>query len=350
MKSILTFLCLIATLSSFAQTGIGTTTPNASAKLDVTSTTQGFLPPRVVLTATNVFAPITGTAASASGLLVFNTNTAGNVTPGYYYWNGSAWLRLINPTDNATNVTGTVAVANGGTGSSTQNFVDLTTAQTVAGAKTFSGNTAVSGSSTFTVGTGATALGGSLAVTGTSTLTGNSTVGGTLAVTGATTLASAAVTNNASVGGNLTVTGNVTATSFIGNATSASFAPITYFTTIIPGEININQNFRDLVTFTLPVPGVYKITYVIRSYISTNETNGIIFLALPNNTPISGSELMPHYKSGAEAQGYGTMFHILTTTTANETYKLRTWAGGGGVMNIQSDPNGQSKFLWEKIQ
>ena len=59
---------------------------------------------------------------------------------------------------------------------------------------------------------------------------------------------------------------------------------------------------------------------------------------------------MPHYKSGAEAQGYGTMFHILTTTTANETYKLRAWAGGGGVMNIQSDPNGQSKFLWEKIQ
>jgi hypothetical protein len=39
-----------------------------------------------------------------------------------------------------TGVTGILQVANGGTGSSTQNFVDLTTAQTVAGVKTFSSN------------------------------------------------------------------------------------------------------------------------------------------------------------------------------------------------------------------
>jgi hypothetical protein len=43
-----------------------------------------------------------------------------------------------NTTGTAANVTGVVAVANGGTGSATQNFVDLTTAQTIAGAKTFS--------------------------------------------------------------------------------------------------------------------------------------------------------------------------------------------------------------------
>jgi uncharacterized protein YjbI with pentapeptide repeats len=43
-----------------------------------------------------------------------------------------------NTTGTSANVTGTVAIANGGTGSSTQNFVDLTTAQTVAGNKTFS--------------------------------------------------------------------------------------------------------------------------------------------------------------------------------------------------------------------
>jgi hypothetical protein len=38
----------------------------------------------------------------------------------------------------AANVTGTVAIANGGTGSSTQNFVDLSSTQTVGGTKTFS--------------------------------------------------------------------------------------------------------------------------------------------------------------------------------------------------------------------
>ena len=91
-------LTFIAITSSIAQTGIGTTTPNASAKLDVNSSDKGFLPPRVALTATNVFAPITGTSSSAAGLLVYNTQTAGsipnNVVPGYYYWNGTTWVQI----------------------------------------------------------------------------------------------------------------------------------------------------------------------------------------------------------------------------------------------------------------
>ena len=112
-------------MQATAQTGIGTTTPNASAKLDVFSTTKGFLPPRVALTSTSSFSPITGLSdasslLTAAGLLIYNTATAGtapnNVTPGFYYWNGTSWIRLIVPTDNAANVTGTVAVANGGTG------------------------------------------------------------------------------------------------------------------------------------------------------------------------------------------------------------------------------------------
>jgi hypothetical protein len=83
---------------SFAQVGIGTTTPNGA--LDVTSTTQGFLLPRVELTASNVTAPVVNPTggALANGTLVYNTATAGvfpnNVLPGYYYWNGSQWIRL----------------------------------------------------------------------------------------------------------------------------------------------------------------------------------------------------------------------------------------------------------------
>ncbi|MEZ4917094.1 MAG: hypothetical protein R2836_08945 [Chitinophagales bacterium] len=56
--------------------GIGTNTPNASAKLDVTATDKGFLPPRVNLTATNATTPIT---SPATGLLVYNQATAGTV-------------------------------------------------------------------------------------------------------------------------------------------------------------------------------------------------------------------------------------------------------------------------------
>ncbi len=86
-----------------AQTGIGTSTPNAAAKLDVSSTTKGFLPPKVALTATNSFDPITGLSgstalATAAGLLIYNTATAGtapnNVVPGYYYWNGTTWVQI----------------------------------------------------------------------------------------------------------------------------------------------------------------------------------------------------------------------------------------------------------------
>jgi hypothetical protein len=90
--------CLIASWQGFAQTGIGTTTPNASAKLDVSATDRGFLPPRVALTAANTFSPITGTSSAAAGLLVYNTTTAGtapnNVVPGYYYWNGTTWIQI----------------------------------------------------------------------------------------------------------------------------------------------------------------------------------------------------------------------------------------------------------------
>ena len=96
MKKIIVFLLITQAL--LAQTSIGTTTPNVSAKLEVAATDKGFLPPRVALTATNVFSPIVGTAANAAGLLVYNTatttNTPNNVVPGYYYWNGTAWVQI----------------------------------------------------------------------------------------------------------------------------------------------------------------------------------------------------------------------------------------------------------------
>ena len=100
MKTLIYFLSLLISFGGFAQTGIGTTTPNASAKLDVTASNKGFLPPRVALTGTNVFAPITGTSSAAAGLLIYNTATDGtapnNVVPGYYFWNGLSWVQIAS--------------------------------------------------------------------------------------------------------------------------------------------------------------------------------------------------------------------------------------------------------------
>ena len=120
MKKLIIILLFIYS-GSYAQTGIGTTTPNASAKLEVASTTQGFLPPRIALTGTNDIATIKNAAGTsitpATGLLVYNTASAGtapnNVVPGYYYWNGTVWVQISNGLiiDNSKNAGFTLAAA-----------------------------------------------------------------------------------------------------------------------------------------------------------------------------------------------------------------------------------------------
>ena len=93
MKKIVFFLLI--SFGALAQTGIGTTAPATSAKLEVYATNKGFLPPRIALTGA---ADASTIASPVAGLLIYNTATAGtapnNVVPGYYYWNGTAWIQL----------------------------------------------------------------------------------------------------------------------------------------------------------------------------------------------------------------------------------------------------------------
>ena len=58
-------------LCLYAQVGIGTATPAASAKLDITSTTQGLLPPRMTTVQRDAI------VSPATGLVIFNTTTNG---------------------------------------------------------------------------------------------------------------------------------------------------------------------------------------------------------------------------------------------------------------------------------
>jgi hypothetical protein len=106
MKNFIFLLVLFYTVNSNAQVGIGTTSPDTSAILDINSGSKGFLPPRVALTATNAAGPIKG---PATGLLVYNTATAGtspyNVSPGYYYNSGTpsavSWTAVQTITQNS---------------------------------------------------------------------------------------------------------------------------------------------------------------------------------------------------------------------------------------------------------
>ena len=75
---------LALSVSAQAQTGIGTTTPNVSAMLDVTSTTKGLLLPRMTA------AQRTAVEAPATSLIVYQTDGE----PGFYYFNGFQWASL----------------------------------------------------------------------------------------------------------------------------------------------------------------------------------------------------------------------------------------------------------------
>lgn len=89
MKKILVFLLFTQVI--LAQTGIGTTSPHTSAKLEVAATDKGFLPPRVTLTSSS---DTTTIPTPATGLLVYNTGTNAGLAAGYYYWNGAVWTTI----------------------------------------------------------------------------------------------------------------------------------------------------------------------------------------------------------------------------------------------------------------
>ncbi|WP_300098731.1 hypothetical protein [Flavobacterium sp.] len=101
-KNSLLTLCLFLIMSHFnanSQVGIGTTTPRGA--FEINSSTNGFVPPQVALTSIAASTPVInpqGGGVPIAGTIVYNTATAGttpnNVTPGYYFWNGSVWIKF----------------------------------------------------------------------------------------------------------------------------------------------------------------------------------------------------------------------------------------------------------------
>ena len=85
---ILFYILILISASATAQTGIGTTTPDASAKLEVAATNKGILIPRMTS------AQRTAIATPANGLLVYQTDA----TIGFYVNAGTSatpnWIRV----------------------------------------------------------------------------------------------------------------------------------------------------------------------------------------------------------------------------------------------------------------
>jgi uncharacterized cupredoxin-like copper-binding protein len=108
-KIILTIFLLTIT-GIQAQVGVGTRTPNPDAMLEVSATNKGLLLPRIALTASTAASPL---SAHVAGMTVFNTASVADVTPGYYYNDGSKWLRLASDavSDATTTISGKIKLA-----------------------------------------------------------------------------------------------------------------------------------------------------------------------------------------------------------------------------------------------
>lgn len=126
MKTLITTVIFFTTVlhKVHAQVAISNTNtlPNASAMLDVSSSSKGLLIPRIALTSTT---DITTIKTPATSLLIYNTATAGSnktaVTPGFYYYNGSNWTPL---TTTGTANTGKAWLLGGNAGiSAADNFI-----------------------------------------------------------------------------------------------------------------------------------------------------------------------------------------------------------------------------------
>jgi len=98
-KIVLNIAVLLGFLAT-AQVKIGdnVTSLNSSSLLELESTTKGVLFPRVALTSTTSYSPL---SAHVVGMTIYNTAAAGDVTPGMYTNDGTKWVKLGATTSNA---------------------------------------------------------------------------------------------------------------------------------------------------------------------------------------------------------------------------------------------------------
>ena len=308
---LLGFIFCKITIGLNAQTGIGTTTPHASAKLDVTSSDKGFLPTRMTS------AQRTAISSPAAGLMVYQTDG----TSGLYYYNGTAWIYIINSTTNV------VSVVNGGTGTTTStgtgsvvlntsptlttpalgtpssatltnasglpiasgvsglgtgvaSFLATPTSSNLASAisdETGSGALVFGTSPTLTTPTLGVASGSSLALTGTT-------------VSNSTTTGASTVAGGAGIGGALNAS-SVTATNFIGSGSQ-----LTDVATRVTGSWTLNTGAND-VSFSVTPGGTYSM------WVNGNIPNGIALWTATvttanTNVPVLGSQYAWYYSTG----------------------------------------------------
>jgi hypothetical protein len=366
------FVLLISGFSSFAQVGIGTTTPNASAKLQVDATDKGFLAPRVSLTATNDVATI---PSPATGLLIYNTATAGtspnNVTPGFYFYDGSKWQRLISQQPDATvNFDKTTPTTTGVTFTpntpASQDYVYVSSVDN--SQWTYNGSNYVtytpapstawySQSSTNDAGSNKTSgiyRNGNVGIGDFATSSPATKLEVKSGVTNTSGLRMTNLTSASPVSGGTTL--GVDSLGNVVTVNGSSFSP--QFGSVRPSNtINVSSGSSALLcSVTLPSNGTYLINYTMRVQAQSvgNNQFGVGYLCTSNSdaSAITGTEILGAFFLGNNSFGIvGGNYsgsHIITVTNAPTTIYFRASANNGSLSYLD-DQNGRTKISYVKV-
>jgi hypothetical protein len=120
----LVFLFALSSNILFAQVKVSNTpsVANPNAMLEIEATNKGLLLPRVALVSTTSFLPLT---AFVKGMLVYDTVTVNDITPGMYYSDGTQWIKVNGGSVTATANNNWSLFGNSGTNPTT-NFLGTT--------------------------------------------------------------------------------------------------------------------------------------------------------------------------------------------------------------------------------
>ena len=88
-KHLVILISMLFMFEAKAQVGIGTNAPDASAQLEILSTSKGLLIPRLSISQRDAI------PNPANGLLIYQVVNS----PGFYYYNNGQWIKLVNSTD-----------------------------------------------------------------------------------------------------------------------------------------------------------------------------------------------------------------------------------------------------------
>jgi hypothetical protein len=364
MKKITSIIiACITALTAFSQNniGIGTTSPAASAALDVTSTTKGLLTPRMTS------AQRTAIASPAKGLLVFDTNT--NT---FWFHNGTAWTEISGSggsnftlpyAGSVANASPALSIANTGNGeaisaSSTSSFTAA-----IEGNATGAGGYGVTGTSNSTSGYGI--YGTNSSTTGTAVygfsanggvaLRGNSPNGtalltnGNLRLTGGNTNPSAgAVLTSVDANGNAVWKPRKVAFNATHTLPFTNVAPLTTTTMFLNQEnfdagndFNTQDSPVDPSTFIAPVSGAYAFSASVEVFLNSSVFNlnyGEIQLRINGNRVYT----MENYNPASSIGSSSATVSLNTTVHLNAGDKVKIVVeqnNAGGITAQQYNPS-----------